>query len=174
MRMTTFVLAAPDSAGRNALTADGTAAGHHLPSNEVEFGQFGRFTTYELVIRGATGNPTEWKVEAALKKVTEHSYGPQYAYPEFTPFTELETECFVRGGVAWGKRDTPKASLGKNAGVLATVADHTDGLGGGVNMVVTRTVENFVNRHKLHLLPTFVGGTNPSIKYDLLAHVYGD
>lgn len=155
----------------NRVYADGNLVGNTFPQNYLEFGVDGSSVTWTMSIRGVTGSPDSWTLEARFLDVNENVSGPQFSVSENVPFSPLDTQNFVRGGVAWGKPNVPVANLGKNAGEFAVVADNTDNISGSNIARVSRTVEVFNTRHKLQIRPTFTGGTNPGLVMTLIAQV---
>lgn len=156
----------------NFLHADGRLSGLIFPQNYVEFSADGTKVTWTINVRGVAGSPSSWQLRARFLDVVEHTYGPQYSEPQLVPFTELQTQSYIREKAAWGKPDVPVADLSKNAGEFALIADNTDGLGSGVALTVTRTVEVFNRRHKLELAFSATGGTDPAAVLALSSHVH--
>lgn len=156
----------------NRIYGDGILTGLVFPQNYVEWTVDGTEVTWTINVRGATGDPTSWSLEARFLDIVEHTSGPQYSEPQTVPFTELQTRTYVEEGVAWGKADAAIDTLGKNAGAFAVIADNSQGLGGAVSTTITRTVRCFNRRHKLELRPTFAGGTTPGLVVALTAQVH--
>lgn len=150
------------------MDATGSLSGLIFPVNRLEFAAYGREVDWSINVRGVSGSPTSWSLKARFLDVQEHSYSPQFAYPEQRPFTLLQTGTDVVEGVGWGK---PGGTPEPNAGVLATIADNTDDFSGGKTVYVRRTVRVRNLRHKLELSPTFVGGTDPKLVLSLLCTV---
>lgn len=168
--MITIPLLAADQSSRNLLTPNGGLTGYIFPTNEMDMAAMGRFTTWELAIRGPVNVTGDWLLKGRFLKVLEHSYGPQYANPERYPFTPLETATYVRERGGWGKQDAAQPS--PNGGEFQTIADQSDGIGGGKMHVITRTVENWVIRHVSDIRLEAPQSVAAGLKVDLALHFH--
>lgn len=97
---TQFLLTA---AAENRLTPGAAKTGTRFPVSPIEYAEFGKYTTFQVQVRGVVGAPTNWSLSVRFVSQVANTYGVQYSNPEYVPFNELQTKTYVREGCGWGK-----------------------------------------------------------------------
>lgn len=148
-----------------AINAAGTGAvEQNQPANQIDWG-WADEVTFIVDVQSVQGVPTDWSLTGKFQFCMPDTTGAGYSAERwFDLQAEQVSKCIVEG-VGW-YGGASAAPVGAAVGTIAKLGDT-------LPLTVQRTIRNFGLRTRILLVPTFTGGTTPTVTCSVMAVAKG-
>ena len=148
--------------GDETVTATESDGGTLLtcPANQPEWGVTCDELLFEITVLAVNGSPSAWSLGVKFQRWVPTTKGMQYQYDSWVDLDAVALATDVKEGVGWYSGSHADGGTG-----YGTIADNNDTL----PITVKRTIGNFGLCARVVLLPSFTGGTSPSLSLSVNA-----
>lgn len=134
------------------------------PPNRIDW-DWADEVTFQIDVQSVQGTPTDWALTAKFQFCMSDTTGAGYSTERwFDLQTEQVAQCIVEQIGWYGGAST--APTGAAVGTIAKLGDT-------LPLTVQRTIRSFGARVRVLLVPTFTGGTSPTVTCSVLAIAKG-